>query len=110
MVALIDRFGLSDWFSINVTSPHIWESDDAEPKQFITLLEDLVMLVIHLVSDTGTAKGYKQDRITRKHIVHQLALANLQYSELVKKLPERAIDGHSILPYHTEVADFKPPP
>jgi len=109
MVALIDRFGLSEFYGGDVLSSAMWENKDADPKQRIAMLEDFVLLIIHLVSDSATVNGWDQDRITRKHIVHQLVLHNLTYSELVKKLPERSTDRGSILPFLEDIADFKEP-
>lgn len=107
MVAVIDRFGLADFYSGDVLSVALWETEYASPKQRIALLEDFILLVIHLVSDTASVNGWNREQITRKHIVHQLAINHLTYSELVKKLPERSIDRDSILPILDIVAEFK---
>ena len=108
MVALIDRFGLAEFYRGDIHSTTMW-SQNADPKQRIALLEDFVLLVIHLVSDTASLNGWDQNRITRTNIIHQLALHNLTYSELVRKLPERCTDKGSILTFLAEVAMFKDP-
>ena len=107
--AMIDRFGVVPWFSQDVMSPELWEDADAEPRQIISLLEDFIMLVIYLVSDTATINGWSQVKVTKKHIIHQLALNNLTYAELIKKLPERCTERSSILPILEEVASFRAP-
>lgn len=109
MVALIDRFGLTEFYNGDVLSVPMWENTDADPKQRIALLEDFILLVIHLVSDTASINGWSQQRVTRKHIIHQLVLHNLTYSELVKKLPERSTDRESILPILEKVSEYKEP-
>ncbi|ORY35607.1 ubiquitin-protein ligase [Naematelia encephala] len=109
MVALIDRFGLSPWFSGDISSELIWTETDIDPKNRINLLEDFLLLVIHLVTDTATINGWTLDQTSRYHIIHQLAVQNLTYSELVKKLPERVTEKQSIAPILAEVANYRQP-
>nr|XP_019044649.1 ubiquitin-protein ligase [Kwoniella bestiolae CBS 10118]OCF23579.1 ubiquitin-protein ligase [Kwoniella bestiolae CBS 10118] len=108
MVALIDRYGLSPWFRGNPKNPDIWLSHATEPKQRINLLEDFLLLVIHLVSYPAIIDNWSRDKITRKHIIHQLAVQPLTYSEIYKKLPERSQET-SVTPILRSVADFREP-
>ncbi|KAK6910515.1 ubiquitin-protein ligase [Kwoniella mangroviensis CBS 8886] len=108
MVAMIDRFGLSPWFRGNPKNPDIWLSHATEPKQRINLLEDFLLLVIHLVTYPAIVDGWSRDKITRKHIIHQLAVQPLTYYEIYKKLPERSQEG-SVAPILRSVADFREP-
>ncbi|WWC90739.1 uncharacterized protein L201_005676 [Kwoniella dendrophila CBS 6074] len=108
MVALIDRYGLSPWFRGNPKNPDIWISNATDPKQRINLLEDFLLLVIHLVSYPAIIDGWSRDKITRKHIIHQLAVQPLTYSEIYKKLPERSQET-SVTPILKSVADFREP-
>ena len=108
-ITLIDRFGLAPWFRDPVTSCKTWDESDMSPKQVISVMEDFVMLVTHLVTDTVVINGTPQTKITRMHIVHQLALNNLSYSELVKKIPERCTERKSLLPILNAVAIYREP-
>lgn len=108
MTALIDRYGLTNFFRLDVMSPEVWEGD-MDPRDCVAMYEELLLLVIHLVSDTVMVNGWQQDRITRKHILHALALGPLSYSEIVRKLPERSHERGSLVPILDEVADFRPP-
>ncbi|WRT68366.1 uncharacterized protein IL334_005342 [Kwoniella shivajii] len=108
MVALIDRYGLAPWFRGNPKNPDIWLSQATEPKQRINLFEDFLLLVIHLVSYPAIINGWSRDKITRKHIIHQLAVQPLAYSEIYKKLPERSQES-SVTPILKQVADFREP-
>ena len=108
ITALIDRFGLSAWFQGDISAPEIWHEADSEPKHMINLLEDFMQLVIHLVTDTVAVNGWDQEKIIRRHVIHQLVLTNLGYSELIRKIPERANDRRSLVPILNDVATFRP--
>lgn len=111
MTALIDRFGLALFFSWDVISGDAWRyvSDRIDPRSVIIMMEDFMSVVIWLAADTDVINGATQEQKTRKLIVQQLALHNLAYSELYKKLPDRSTAKGSILGILTEVADFRPP-
>jgi len=108
-VAIMDRWNLSTFFSVAISDSNIWVEVECEPRQMVALLEDLMLFFIHLVSDTAMINGWSQDRVTRQNVVHQLALRNMTYSELIKKLPERCTERSSIIPVLNDVANFKPP-
>lgn len=108
MVVLIDRWALNRFFTFSVLDGTIWVEEECEPKQLVGLMEDFVTLVIQLVTETSSLNGWEQRRITRKHMLHHLALGKLTYAELIKKLPERSTEN-SILPILEEIAIFKPP-
>lgn len=108
MVAVIDRWSLNGFFTSSVLEGNTWVEEDCEPRQLVGLLEDFITLVIQLVTETSTINGWSQERITRRHMIHHLALGKLTYAELVKKLPERCTE-QSLLPILDEVAVFKPP-
>ncbi|KAK8854813.1 hypothetical protein IAR55_003552 [Kwoniella newhampshirensis] len=106
VVALIDRFGLAPWFRGNVNDSALWSHHGTEPKQRIILLEDFILLMIHLVCYPAIIDGWDRDKITRSHIVHLLAVQPMSYSEIYKKLPERSQET-SVTPILREVADFR---
>ncbi|KAL7423887.1 E3 ubiquitin-protein ligase ubr1 [Cryptotrichosporon argae] len=108
VTALIDRFGLSNFFRLDVTAREIWASS-TEPQYRISLYEELVLLLIHLVMDTSAVNKLGQAAMTRQHIVHLLALNSLTYSDMLKRLPERSTEKGSLIPILDEVADFREP-
>ncbi|ORX38539.1 ubiquitin-protein ligase [Kockovaella imperatae] len=108
-VAVIDRFGLVPWFRDPITQARHWNESEMDPKQVIAIMEDFVLLVIHIVTETTSVCQWDQTRVTRKHIIHQLALGKLSYAELLKKLPERCAERRSILNVLRSVSDFHRP-
>jgi E3 ubiquitin-protein ligase UBR1 len=107
IVALIDRFGLTDFFRRDATSPEVWDGD-MDPRDCVAMFEEMLLLIIYLVSDTATVNGWEQSAITRRYIIQALALSSLSYSEIVRKLPERS-HQESVVPILEQVADFRPP-
>lgn len=109
VTALIDRWNLLGFFTTPVNDASVWVEEECEPKQLVALLEDFMSLMIHLVNDTAVVNRWSQSQVTQRHIIHHLALNNLAYSELIKKLPERCTERSSILQILERVADFRPP-
>lgn len=105
---LIERYGLSDFFLLDVMSPALWEGD-MDPRDAVAMLEELLLLIIYLVSDTAVINRLEPQVVTRKHIIQALALGALSYSEIVRKLPERSHECGSLVPILDEVATFRPP-
>ncbi|ODN78777.1 hypothetical protein L202_04335 [Cryptococcus amylolentus CBS 6039] len=108
MIACIDRFGLGDYFQGSVTDPRMWYDEDLEPKQKINLLEDFLLLVIQLATYPVFINGWDRRKLTRKLIIHLLAVQPMTYSEIYRKLPERSQET-SCSPILSEVANFRSP-
>ncbi|KLT39021.1 ubiquitin-protein ligase [Cutaneotrichosporon oleaginosum] len=108
LTVVIERHGLSDFFRLNVMSPKLWEGD-MDPKEAVAMMEELLLLIIYLVSDTAVINRLDSRDITRKHIIQTLALGPLPYSEVVRKLPERSHERGSLIPILDELATFRPP-
>lgn len=108
LTTLIERYGLSDFFRLDVMSPELWEGD-MDPRDAVAMLEELLLLIIYLVSDTAVINRLEPQVVTRKHIIQALALGALSYSEIVRKLPERSHERGSLVPILEEVATFRPP-
>jgi E3 ubiquitin-protein ligase UBR1 len=106
--AVADRFALTNFFSRDVNDEDVWNHPQIEPRQYVQILEDFLMLCIHIVTDQSGITGWTQDRHTRKHIIQTLGLGPLMFSELAKRLPERSTES-SIIPFLLELADFKEP-
>ncbi|KAK4688582.1 hypothetical protein P7C73_g1532, partial [Tremellales sp. Uapishka_1] len=108
IVALIDRYGLANFFRGDVTDPKVWNSQ-MEPHLKVAMLEDFLLLVVHLVADTASVNDWSLERITRTHVIQQLALHALTYSELVKKIPDRCVEKGTLASILGEVADHREP-
>ncbi|KAL1406424.1 E3 ubiquitin-protein ligase ubr1 [Vanrija albida] len=108
ITALIDRFGLANFFRQGVMSPEVWDND-MDPRDSVALYEELLLLIIYLVSDTAVVNGWKPEVVSRRHIIHILALGPLSYSDIVRKLPERSHERGSLVPILESIADFRPP-
>lgn len=108
ITTLIERYGLSDFFRLDVLSPQLWEGE-MDPREAVAMLEELLLLIIYLVSDTSVINRLDSRVVIRKCIIQALALGNLSYSEIVRKIPERAHERGSLVPILEEVAVFRQP-
>lgn len=108
ITTVVERYGLSDFFRLDVMSPKLWEGE-LEPREAVAMLEELLLLVIYLVSDTSVINRIDAKVVTRKCIIQSLALGTLSYSEIVRKLPERSHERGSLVPILEEIAVFRPP-
>lgn len=109
ITALIQRYDLGSFFSVDVLSPDVWATSPYDPRETVAMFEEFLLLLVYLVSDTSTVNGWKPEVVTRKHIIHILALGPMSYSEIVRKLPERSHERGSLVPILERVADFRPP-
>jgi E3 ubiquitin-protein ligase UBR1 len=107
-VSLIDRFELSHLFSGDVLDPENWSNEFLEPRQRLMLYEDFMLLALNLATDMSTVNAWPRERISRHHLIHQLALGTYTYSELTKRLPERVLET-SFLDILSEVSDYRAP-
>ncbi|WVQ81879.1 hypothetical protein IAT38_004006 [Cryptococcus sp. DSM 104549] len=107
MVAVIDRFDLNMWFKGNVADPELWLDPDMDPKQRINLIEEFLLLVIHLVSYPAIINGWSREKLTRALMIHILAVQPMSFSEIFKRLSDKSqeLSCHPIL---LEVANFRP--
>lgn len=108
ITAAIDRYELADLFRGAIDAGTCWEGD-MDSTVRAGLLADFLRLLIALVSDTDTITGKTQSEITRKYIIHILALNSYKYSSILKRLPDRCTSRGSIETILEEVADFKQP-
>lgn len=108
ITAAIDRYELSDFFRGPLFPGTCWEGS-VDPAVKAGLLADFLRLLIALVSDTWAITNKSHVEISRKYVIHFLALAPHKYNALLKRLPDRCSDRGSIEPILAEVADFKPP-
>ncbi|KAI3622996.1 hypothetical protein CBS14141_004329 [Malassezia furfur] len=104
LLTLLDRFELLAYFSGRV-GPH--DVYDAEQTTFVA--EELLLLLVVLVSEVGTAAHWPIERQVRRELVHYLALGAGTYSEVTKQIPERYTDHGSLDRELARVATFRTP-
>ncbi len=103
LVSIIDRFGLVDFFQGNAWTR---TGDTIHQSQMV---EEFLLLIIHLFSETAAIMGWTREQVTRREIVQQLCLGPLAYSDLVKRLSERTVDVPSFAEILDAVATLRQP-
>ncbi|WFC96935.1 RING-type E3 ubiquitin transferase [Malassezia brasiliensis] len=104
LLTLLDRFDLLAYFS-GATEAHAVY--DAEQTTFVA--EELVLLLVVLLSEIGAAAHWPIERQVRRELVHYLALGAGTYSEVTKQIPERYTDHGSLDRELARVATFRTP-
>ena len=102
LVSLLDRFQLVRWFSGDMDHDHYQHPGAA-------MVEEFLLLLIVCLSEPCNVAAWSVERFVRREVVHALVLGPSSYSELVKKLPERALDCPLLGSIIDEVATFKAP-
>ena len=103
LASLIDRFGLTELFA-NPT----W-SAEMENAQVLQLLEELLLTMLTLFTETWSMQPHSRVDTTRREIIHILALGPLAFSDLVKRLSERTVEIASFKDVLEEVATLRVP-
>ncbi|GAA5840031.1 hypothetical protein JCM3766R1_000645 [Sporobolomyces carnicolor] len=102
--SIMDRFDLKSWL-IEGRDQH----EAFEPIQAMAMTEELLALLIALLSDPTYTKPLSDLEALRRELVHYLALGPCVYSDLLRRISERFGDDPSIDPILSEIAHFKPP-
>ncbi|BGP18684.1 hypothetical protein JCM10213_006906 [Rhodosporidiobolus nylandii] len=115
VAAIVDRFELVDWL---VRPPPPISLDDAatdyphpsyEPDQAVAMTDELLQLLLVLVTDPVWAAPLSPSAALRRELIHYLALGPSVYSDLLKRLSDRFADDPNIDRLLAQVARFKPP-
>lgn len=96
LASMVDRFGLTGWMSGSFTP-----LTDCDDSQMVDLVEDMIYLLINLLSDRDTLTISQGDedsilRTVRKEIAHSLCFKPLSYSDLNARLTERVQDHEKL--------------
>jgi E3 ubiquitin-protein ligase UBR1 len=102
-VTILDRFGLRDYFSGIVTH------EVFEPQQLSSMVEELLYVLIVILSEDASAQRLSVEGSVRREIVHALAMGPCTFSDLVKRVAERLVDDVCFERMLAQVAQFKPP-
>ncbi|EKM76991.1 hypothetical protein AGABI1DRAFT_77775 [Agaricus bisporus var. burnettii JB137-S8] len=102
-VTILDRFGLRDYFS-GITTHDIFE-----PQQLSSMVEEVLYVLIVILSEDASAQRLSVEGSVRREIVHALAMGPCTFSDLVKRVAERLVDDVCFERMLSQVAHFKPP-
>ncbi|BGP50511.1 E3 ubiquitin-protein ligase ubr1 [Rhodotorula kratochvilovae] len=108
VAALVDRFEVRDWL-VRRARPAAADESPYEPEQALAMIDELLNLLITLVSDPTSVVPLSPLAALRRELVHYLALGPCVYSDLLRRVSERFSDDPSIDRLLAEVATFKPP-
>lgn len=102
IAALLDRFGLREWFSDEPTRPF-------ELSPTVTLLEELLWQITIFLSEPSSVVGWSDEKALRREVIHTLSIAPLPYTEVEKRVPERLNSEAALNRILAEVSTFKQP-
>ncbi|GJN92345.1 hypothetical protein Rhopal_005375-T1 [Rhodotorula paludigena] len=114
VAALVDRFELREWL-VHRAAPVAADGaapgagSSYEPEQALALIDELLNLLITLVTDPTAVVPLSSTAALRRELVHYLALGPSVYSDLVRRVSERYSDDPQIDRLLAQVATFKPP-
>jgi len=104
LVAIVDRFAMRQWCNGEFLSDRVYE-----PSQMIAMLEELLHLLIILLSEPSGISGASREENLKREIIQVLCLGPMSYSDIVKRIPDRYIQDSSFDKALARLADFKPP-
>ncbi|KAK6610541.1 hypothetical protein H4I96_02139 [Botrytis cinerea] len=110
LVSIIDRFGLEQWMK----GLYEAKSDGVDDGQILDIAEDLIHLLIVLISDRTSLVSNDDDpgshiMAMRRDIAHVLCFKPLSFTEICGKLPDKFQDQEECQDILDEMTNFKPP-
>ncbi|PCH33185.1 hypothetical protein WOLCODRAFT_111408 [Wolfiporia cocos MD-104 SS10] len=103
IVSMLDRFQLLGYFSGATLHP-VYETN-----QLPGMVEELLYIIITMLSETACSKKMPVPDAIRREILHALAVGPCTFTDLTKRVPERMVDDVSFERCLRDVANFKPP-
>ncbi|SCV71410.1 BQ2448_2998 [Microbotryum intermedium] len=104
---LLARFDVHDWLAqadlSQVAHPNY------EPSQAMMMVEELLYLLIVLVSDPTHVAGLPSEQVLRRELIHNLSLGPTTFSDLMRRTSERFADDPMLERVLSEVSNFKGP-
>ncbi|CAK7197478.1 E3 ubiquitin-protein ligase ubr1 [Sporothrix eucalyptigena] len=110
LVSIIDRFGMERW----VKGIFEQKAEAQDDSQHLDVIEDMVHLLIVLVSDRTALVDAADDNATqllalRRDIVHVLCFKPLSYTDICNKLPDRFQEQENFQAVLEDMATYKAP-
>ncbi|KAJ2159520.1 E3 ubiquitin-protein ligase ubr1 [Coemansia sp. RSA 552] len=87
LMTLLDRFGLYEWFKGHPHASRVYDQPQTQ-----SMVEELLNVLIVIVSERHVATGKNALDLARREIVHG-CLSPISYSELSKRVPERLAEN-----------------
>lgn len=109
LVSIMDRFSLLEWFDLQDERGPSTAHETYDSDQIISMADEMLLLLITLLSEVSVAASWSMERQVRREIVQFLALGQGTYSELVKNIAERLTDHVSFDRCLSQVSHFRPP-
>ncbi|PLW10957.1 hypothetical protein PCANC_15655 [Puccinia coronata f. sp. avenae] len=104
LVAIVDRFAMRQWCNGEFLSDRVYE-----PTQMIAMLEELLHLLIILLSEPSGISGSSREENLKREIIQVLCLGPMSYSDTIKRIPDRYMQDSSFDKALARLSDFKPP-
>ncbi len=103
LLSIIDHFDLVNFFQ-----GVAWRTQ-ADMHFQSHMVEEFLLLLIHLFSETAAIVGWSKEDITRREMIQQLCLGPLSYNDLLKRLSERTVDVPTFSDILDTVATLRQP-
>ncbi|GAA5959792.1 hypothetical protein JCM3765_000105 [Sporobolomyces pararoseus] len=104
LASIIDRFDLKSWLIEGKDEHAIYESIQA-----MSMTEELLSLLISLLSDPTYTVPLSDHEALERELLHYLALGPCVYSDLLRRISERFGDDPSMDSILARISYFKPP-
>jgi hypothetical protein len=86
VLRILDRFGLSDYLSLQLVRPNEYEP---------TLAQEMLALIIRIVAERGFC-GLSPTETLKKELIRKLSVGDATRSQLLKALPPRLLDNKDL--------------
>ncbi|KZT09063.1 uncharacterized protein LAESUDRAFT_723368 [Laetiporus sulphureus 93-53] len=103
LISMLDRFQLTEYFQ-GATLHLVYES-----AQLPSMVEELLYVIITILTETANATKLSMPLAIRREIVHALAVGPCTFTDVTKRVAERLVDDAAFERVLKEVANFKPP-
>ena len=103
VIAILDRFHVQEWLGGDQAHPSY------EPGQAFAMVEEMLYLLIVLLSDPTNVTGMSSEQCLRREVIHSLCLAPCAYSDLMRRVSEKFSDDPALDRVLADVAHFKLP-
>ncbi|KAI8803245.1 hypothetical protein BJ742DRAFT_683363 [Cladochytrium replicatum] len=94
LTQVMNRFDLVEWFKGRMNHPTIFARiPGVDAQQVVSMVEDVLQLLIVVLTERGNVSGASVQSEMRKEIVHHLAVKKigLPYSELTRRVPSTLV-------------------
>ena len=103
LVTMVHRFSLIQWLQGKT------DQEDLETSHYLSLSEELLLLLVHLLSETSIATNWSIEKQVRQEIVHFLALSQGTYSDLTRHIGEKLKEHSSFDRILASISTFRAP-